>query len=272
MKKSNKFLAIFLILAILIISFFAFRVFVLRIGRGDVEKVGYGELTDSFLENGEDDSKKESEVLKDEIVENGTPLIKEEIELPEKVLLDVTFLSQAPFGVWDEYHEEACEEASLIMVEYYLSGKKLNNEIGESEIQGMIRFQMRKFGDFKDTSVSETVEIAKEFYGRKNLRVVYDFEKEDIKKELVKGNPVILAAAGRLLGNPNFTPPGPLYHNLVAIGYDGDTIITNDPGTRKGAGYEYNIDVLYNAIHDFTGNKDDIMSGRKAMIVVESVE
>jgi uncharacterized protein YvpB len=99
--------------------------------------------------------------------------------------------------------------------------------------------------------------------------VIYDFPKEDLKKYLAKGNPVIVPAAGRELKNPNFTAPGPLYHNLVLVGYDKNIIITNDPGTRKGRGYIYDMDVLYNAIHDFPGKPENIIQGRKAMIVLE---
>ena len=113
----------------------------------------------------------------------------------------------------------------------------------------------------------------KDFYGetgkRKKLRVIYDFKKDDLKKYLAQGYPIIVPAAGRKLGNPNFTAPGPLYHNLVLVGYDGNTIITNDPGTRRGEGYEYDIDVIFNAIHDFTGKPESINQGRKAMIVVD---
>jgi hypothetical protein len=72
------------------------------------------------------------------------------------------------------------------------------------------------------------------------------------------------------LGNPNFTPPGPFYHNLVLTGFTKDNlIITNDPGTRKGEDYSYEVDVLYEAIHDFTGEKSSIKEGKKAMIVVK---
>jgi hypothetical protein len=90
-----------------------------------------------------------------------------------------------------------------------------------------------------------------------------------MKKYLAKRKPIIVPAAGRMLGNPYFTAPGPLYHNLVLTGYDGDTIITNDPGTKRGKDYKYDIGTLYGAIHDFTGNKDDIEKGRKAMIILE---
>jgi hypothetical protein len=216
-------------------------------------------------------------------VQNGANDIKNEISgnnkttnaagLPNKISINVPFTSQAPFGVWDQYHEEACEEASLIMMKYYLDGKSLTPAVAEQEIQSMIAFEIKTYGDYKDTSAEQNVRIFADFYGLpdngKNLKVVYDFSQEDLKKYLSFGNPIIIPAAGQLLGNPNYTAPGPPYHNLVLTGYDGNTIITNDPGTRKGQGYKYDIKSLYNAIHDFPGNINNINQGRKAMIVVE---
>jgi len=195
---------------------------------------------------------------------------KEEIiRIPAKIFIEVPFTSQAPFKNWDEYHEEACEEASLIMVKYFFDNRKLTPEIAEKEIQALISFQLKKYGDYRDSNAEEIVKLAKDFYGLENLQVVYDFSQEDLKKWLAKGKPIIVPAAGRLLDNPNFTYPGPLYHNLVLTGYVGREIITNDPGTRRGESYRYNINVLYEAIHDFPGKKENIIKGRKAMIVVE---
>lgn len=191
------------------------------------------------------------------------------VTLPGKISIEVPFTSQAPFANWDERHEEACEEASIVMLKYYLDGKQLTPEIAEQEIQKVIDFQIRKHGDYRDTNAQKTVAIAEDLYGLKSLKVVYDFQKEDLKRELAKGNPVIIPAAGRELGNPYFTQPGPLYHMLMLTGYSGNQIITNDPGTRRGEGYRYNIDVLYNAIHDFPGDKEKIGEGGKAMIVLE---
>lgn len=197
-----------------------------------------------------------------------------EKNIPDKILISVPFTTQAPFAKWDEFHEEACEEASLVMLKYYLDKKSLTPEIAEEEIQKMIAFEIKSYGDYKDSDVSEIVKLFYDFYnppaGGEKLRIVYDFQKRDLKKYLADGAPIIVPAAGRLLGNPNFTAPGPLYHNLVLIGYDGNTIITNDPGTRKGRGYTYNIDVLYNAVHDFSGKPEDIEMGRKAMIVIDN--
>jgi VanZ family protein len=201
--------------------------------------------------------------------QSGNININTSAPIPERVLIKVPFTPQAPMGVWDQFHEEACEEASIIMVKYFLDGKTLNKDIAESEIQKMIKFEITKYGDYVDSDARQMVTTAREFYGLNNLKVVYDFKKEDLKKYLAQGKPIIIPAAGQLLGNPNFKYPGPPYHALVMVGYDGNTIITNDPGTRKGEGYRYNIDTLYNAIHDFPGSRDKITEGRKAMIVVE---
>lgn len=190
-------------------------------------------------------------------------------KLPEEILIEVPFASQAPFAVWDDYHEEACEETALIMAYYYLQGKELNAQITEREIQDLISFQIKKYGDYRDSNAAEIVKLAEDFYGMENLKIIYDFKKDRIKEELAQENPIIVPAAGRLLGNPFFTPPGPLYHNLVLIGYEGDEIITNDPGTKRGENYRYDLDILYQAIHDFPGDKNLIEQGRKAMIVIK---
>lgn len=196
-----------------------------------------------------------------------TPLAKN--PLPEKVFISVPFTSQAPFAQWDEYHEEACEEASLLMVAYYLKKEALTKEKAEQELQSMIDFQLKHYGDYKDTSVEQTIQLGRDYFGLENLKAVYDFSLEDLKGYLAQGRPIIVPAAGRRLGNPNFTAPGPLYHNLVLVGFEKNVIITNDPGTRRGEGYRYDEQVLFSAIHDFEGDKNKIEQGRKAMIVIQ---
>jgi VanZ family protein len=189
--------------------------------------------------------------------------------IPKNIFIKVPFTTQAPLVNWDALHEEACEEASLIMIKYYLDKKPLSKNIAEKEIQALVAYENKNYGDFKDTTAIETMKLAEDYYEIENLKVIYDFKAEDIKRYLAEGRPIIVPVAGRDLGNPNFTPPGPLYHNLVLVGYDGDMIITNDPGTRKGEGYKYNVEVLYGAIHDFPGRPEDIRKGQKAMIVLE---
>ncbi len=218
-----------------------------------------------------------SQINNNELIEKGREKIENAIpekkqppgNFPENILISVPWTSQAPFAVWDARHEDACEEASLIMLKYYLDKKPLTPEIAEAEIQKMIDYEIKNFGRFEDNDAAEMKKIAEDFYGIRNLKVVYDFQKEDLKKYLARGEPIIVPAAGRLLGNPNYKQPGPLYHALVLKGYKGNRIITNDPGTRKGESYEYSLDILYDAIHNFTGKKEDIENGRKAMLVLE---
>ncbi len=197
------------------------------------------------------------------------------LSLPRSVNLAVPFTSQAPYTNWDRTHEEACEEAAILMVHWYWEGKnaqlKMQNGKGKAEaeraILDLVRFQKKKYGFFESTPAQQTAQLIKDRWGHTNVDVIADPTLMQIKKELAAGNPVIIPAAGRSLGNPNFKRPGPLYHMLVIKGYTKDGwLITNDAGTRRGAGYRYKSSVLMNAIHDWNGGR--VKSGRKVMIVV----
>ena len=86
---------------------------------------------------------------------------------------------------------------------------------------------------------------------------------------------IIIPAAGRLLGNPYFQTPGPIYHMLVIRGYNATEFITNDPGTKRGDGFKYKYQTLINAIHDWDHQRaeggmtdEEMAQGNKVMIVV----
>ncbi len=191
-----------------------------------------------------------------------TPPIKDSYDLK------VPFVSQAPYANWDELHNEACEEEAIILVHFYKKRAALSKETAENEIQKMVSYEIKNYGSHKDLTAQETAKLAKDFYGYKNVKIKYDFSWDDVKREISAGNPVIVPTAGRLLGNPNFRRPGPLYHMLVLRGYTKDIVITNDIGTRKGERYQYSYKTLDRAIHDWTGNPDTISQGRRAMIVI----
>lgn len=187
---------------------------------------------------------------------------------PEAFNLDVPFVLQAPFAVWDALHEDACEEASAIMAAHFILKKDVPDAAYmEAEILKIVDWENKILGFWKDTSAEETAEILRKFYGLKNVEVKYDIALVDIKAAVASGHPVILPAAGRELKNPYFSGAGPFYHMVVAKGYTKDKIITNDPGTRRGKDFIYNNDVLFSAIHDWNGG--DVMNGRKAMIIVK---
>ena len=188
--------------------------------------------------------------------------------IPDSYDLKVPFVSQAPYANWDELHNEACEEEAIILVHFYKKRAALSKETAENEIQKMVSYEIKNYGSHKDLTAQETAKLAKDFYGYKNVKIKYDFSWDDVKREIASGNPIIVPTAGRLLGNPNFRRPGPVYHMLVLRGYTKDIVITNDIGTRKGERYQYSYKTLDRAIHDWTGNPDTISQGRRAMIVI----
>ncbi|HLA25564.1 MAG TPA: C39 family peptidase [Patescibacteria group bacterium] len=187
--------------------------------------------------------------------------------LPAEINLKIPFTSQAPHANWNLPYGEACEEASALMVHYFYKNKTFTKESADAEIKKLVDFQTKKYGFYKDSTADETARFIKDYLKYKKVRVL-PATINAIKQELAAGRPVIIPAAGRLLGNPNFRQPGPLYHMLVVKGYTKDgKFITNDPGTRNGANYVYSQKVLMNAIHDWNGG--DVNNGKKVIIVVD---
>lgn len=183
--------------------------------------------------------------------------------------LAVPFTSQAPHANWEMPYQEACEEASLMMVHAYLTNAgAFTPDEADRQIKELVAWEEGRFGYYQDTTAEETAAIAREYYGHANSRAVPLTSMAQVLHEIDRGNPVILPAAGKLLPNPYFSGDGPLYHMLVVKGYAKDgRIITNDPGTRRGADFLYDAEALWNAIHDWNGG--DVENGAKVMVVVE---
>ena len=192
-----------------------------------------------------------------------------QISDPFSLNLDIPFYSQAPQGDWGMPYQEACEEASLLLAWYYVTGQDPSIEKFEEDLLAMIQWEVGYFGQYEHTTIEQTAEMAKLYLTHENIEVVDDPTVEQIHSFLDKGYPVVAPFAGRYLGNPYFTAPGPVYHMLVIKGYTAEIVITNDPGTRRGADYQYNYDTLYNAIHDW--NDGDVENGEKMMIVVKKI-
>jgi len=186
--------------------------------------------------------------------------------IPSSVKIDVPFQSQAPLQNWDALHEEACEEASLILVQRYLTGQTTSPQQMEDEIQKLVAWETQH-GYKQDVTASQLKTIAKDFYGLNGM-ILTDTSVDSIKKQIADGNPVIVPAAGQMLGNPYFSGLGPPYHMLVIIGYNDTSFITDDVGTRRGADYAYSFDTIENAIHDWTGSNATIQSGKKDILVL----
>jgi hypothetical protein len=197
------------------------------------------------------------------------PEIKEDPELtiPGKHLLQIPFYSQAPLSKWDAFHEEMCEEASILNAGLYLENKQLTKSQFETELQKIQKIEKDEVGEWKSTTVSQTKKWADAYFkGKIQSKIINNPTAKDIETEIAAGNPVVAPLAGRDIGNPNFTPPGPIYHMLVIKGYDAQNFITNDVGTRKGESYPYKKDVILKNIHDW--NEKDIHAGASKILVL----
>lgn len=185
--------------------------------------------------------------------------------LPEELNLKMTFYSQAPFGNWDYPWQEACEEASVLLVANEYLGRDWTAEEFNEEILKLVDWENETFGDYEHTSVNQTVRILNEYLDLKTL--VYDDPTyEDVQKILNRGHFIVMTFAGKRLGNPFYKNGGPLYHAMVIKGYkQKEKIITSDVGTRRGEDYVYSWKTIENALHDYA---EPIEDGEKRMIEV----
>ena len=183
------------------------------------------------------------------------------------VFLPVPFTSQAPADNWAEPWQNFCEEASIVMTAHYLWGLPLTPSFAELEMQIIKRYEDLTFKHSKDTSIEETALVLKNLYGFKDIETQKIQSPNDIKQELAAGRAVVAPVAGRMLFNPYFHPPGPNYHMVVIRGFDDEKgmFIVNEPGTRRGNAYEYPVNILFAAIHDW--NNGDVAEGEKIILI-----
>ncbi|HBW74114.1 MAG: Thrombospondin type 3 repeat superfamily protein [Candidatus Magasanikbacteria bacterium GW2011_GWC2_45_8] len=179
--------------------------------------------------------------------------------------LEVPFSIQIPNGKWVQPFKDACEETSLLMVDafYRHSGFKDKKDTIK-KILSLVDLEDRVFGFSKDTNTEVMVKIINDFFPFE-ARVVDKPTISMIKGEIDAMRLVLVPANGRLLPNPYFRNPGPLYHVVVIVGYDDarKEFITNDPATRHGKNFRYAMDVLMRAnmdwVPDLEGERSKVM-------------
>lgn len=180
---------------------------------------------------------------------NVATTIPTKVEIPAQLELKVAFSPQAPYGNWDEFHEEACEEASMVTVAKYFLNQSLDEKIMDEELYKLDTWE-KNHGYKIDLSVEETTGVLKAYFNLK-AKVISDVSVDRIKYELSLGNLVIVPAAGQELKNPYFRTPGPIYHMLVIKGYNSNEFIVNEVGTKRGNSFKYKYQDLIDAIHDW---------------------
>jgi hypothetical protein len=197
--------------------------------------------------------------------ESENPIKKPTPSIPEELNLQATFYPQAPFANWDYPWQEACEEASVLLVaNTYFEHNWTLREFND-EILALVDWENERFGSYEHTSVDQTVEILEDYLDLETV-VHQNPTLDDVKGILARGHLIVMTFSGKELGNPFFTNGGPNYHAMMIKGYKADgKIIAHDVGTRRGEDYVYTWKVIESSLHDYA---EPIQDGAKRYIEV----
>lgn len=199
------------------------------------------------------------------------PAIAQDSAAPDEptVSLPVPFVLQAPLGDWSWPWQDFCEEASVLAAMTYIQNRNLALYEKANELLELSKFELKTIGYEKDTNLRDTERMIREYYRYPFTRILESPTADDIKREIAAGNPVLVPLAGGLLANPHFTSP-PRYHMVVIKGFDDAHFIAQEPGTRFGENYRYEISRLMNAIHDFVPTGNITQSPSRALVVLKN--
>lgn len=173
------------------------------------------------------------------------------------VVLNVPFTSETPQGSWQRPWNNACEEASITMVEaWYQETKELSPIDARNRMQQLFAWEDRHFGGNANTDAQQTQELihATTLF---TARIVRNPTLENIKNELRAGRPVISLHYGYTLHNPlhRWARNGSYYHMMVITGFDDETqeFIINDTALAEGLDYRYSYVTILTSLHDYDG-------------------
>lgn len=211
------------------------------------------------------------EEIKETIAPEPTKIL--ETGLPNKYQITAAFIQQAPEKNWNEPWQDACEEASLLTVDFYYKNiTSITTEMNRDSILKMIDFE-NQHSFTSDINIDQMAIVGQKYLGYK-VKIIDNPTVENIKEYLSKNIPVIVPASGKILfaENTHFNSSGPYYHNLVILGYN-DTkqqFTVHDVGTKVGAYYHYSYSLLMESIHDFpvSNKKEDIDNGQKRVLIL----
>ena len=85
---------------------------------------------------------------------------------------NVPFTPQAPYAKWDKLHNEAWEEASIIMAQYWARNEynSLDKKDADRLIKTLVQWQKENWGGNYDLSIAKTEELAKNIFDWKNTK------------------------------------------------------------------------------------------------------
>src|SRR4051812_5106800 len=80
--------------------------------------------------------------------------------LPQSVLLQVPFTTQAPLSEWNDRRQmDGCEETSIKMAMMWVLGSSAPPEEVRRDIINMSEYEKIVYGSFEDTSAADTADL-----------------------------------------------------------------------------------------------------------------
>lgn len=192
--------------------------------------------------------------------------------LPDYHLIRTVFVPQAPQKDWNEPWQDACEEASMLILRYYQTQQS-------PPIEQIVSDLNQQFSYENDHNWPNSINLSQM---ASLLNQMYDIDATielnptlgSIKQHLADDRLIIVPANGKTLfkENHHFKDGGPWYHNIVILGYDDkkQKFITHDVGTQFGPYYSYSYKIIMESMHDLppSGKIDEIDAGNKSILVM----
>ena len=192
------------------------------------------------------------------------------VALPDHMLLQVPFTTQAPLNNWGQ-HQESCEAANLTML-YYYWGNRHDVVIDPHAADNLIN-QIDSWKPAPDLNDTMLGELAEQHLGY-TYRIVPNDPKV-IAEQLSAGRPLLAEVRTHGLGNTHY--PGYANHfeqtgwsvpHFVTIsGYDSSGVWLTDPGISAGRGYHISYAQLAHAIDDLDQHHPALSQGQVLLLI-----
>jgi Peptidase_C39 like family len=190
--------------------------------------------------------------------------------LPDHVLLQVPFTTQAPLNNWAQ-HQESCEAANLTMLHLYWQkdgSVVIDPHAADASIATIDSW--KPAADLDDTQVGE---LAKQHWGYAYRLVPND--PQVIAQQLAAGRPLLAEVRTHGLGNSHYPGYSNHYeqtgwsvpHFVTIIGYDSAGVWLNDPGISWGRGYHITYAQLTHAIDDLDQHHPALSQGQVLLLI-----
>lgn len=192
------------------------------------------------------------------------------VALPDHVLLQVPFTTQAPLNNWAQ-HQESCEAANLTMLWLYWNQDPsvvIDPHAADGYIKQIDGWKSQP--DLNDTMVGD---LARQHWGYSYRLLPND--PQVIGQQLSAGRPLLAEVRTHGLGNSHYPGYTSHYeqtgwsvpHFVTIIGYDSTGVWLNDPGISWGRGYHVTYAQLTHAIDDLDQHHPALNQGQVLLLI-----